>query len=176
MLKDQNRDQGRNPGGNQERNQDRSRSRNQDRSRKAAKLSKQDERLGILLWFRLSRFYNQNIREINQHLKQWELTAAQFDVLAQVGAQERLSQLELANKLVVTKGNITQLLAKLEEMGYIKREQEGKTKCLSLTEQGRQVYDEVVPQQEQFQASRFSALDREERKQLLSLLKKLKRE
>ena len=46
---------------------------------------KTEDRLGLLLWFRLSRFYNKSIRETNQHLKRWNVSAAQFDVLAQVG-------------------------------------------------------------------------------------------
>jgi hypothetical protein len=42
------------------------------------------------------RFYNQSIRESNQHLKNWNLSSAQFDVLVQVGSHERLSQQDLA--------------------------------------------------------------------------------
>ncbi|MCM3785193.1 MarR family transcriptional regulator [Neobacillus mesonae] len=136
-------------------------------------LSKPEERLGLLLWFRLSRIYNHNIRESNQHLKAWNLSTAQFDVLVQVGTGERMSQQELANKLLVTKGNITQMLSKMEELGLIKRETDWKTKYVSLTDQGRELYNEVVPAQEQFQASQFGKLTKDERKELLQLLKKL---
>ncbi|UOY92357.1 MarR family transcriptional regulator [Ectobacillus sp. JY-23] len=138
-------------------------------------LSKQEERLGLMLWFRLSRLYNQSIRESNQHLKEWNLTAAQFDVLVQVGSSKRLSQQELADKLFVTKGNMTQVLSRMEEMGLIRREQEWKTKYLSLTDKGQALFDNVVPVQEQFQAAQFSKLDREERRQLLHLLGKLQK-
>lgn len=136
-------------------------------------LTKQDERRGILLWFRLSRFYNQSIRETNHHLKKWNMTAAQFDVLAQVGAAGRITQQELAEKLVVTKGNITQLIHKVEELGWIVREQDWKTKYVSLTEAGKALFDEVVPLQERFQAAQFGKLNTSEQKQLVALLKKL---
>jgi len=126
-----------------------------------------------MIWFRLSRIYNKSIRESNQHLKKWNLSIAQFDVLAQIGSQKRLSQQELADKLLVTKGNITQLLSKLENMGLIQREQEWKTKYLSLTKKGKELFEEVVPLQEQFQASQFSKLNQEEKKQLLELLRKI---
>lgn len=132
-----------------------------------------EEKLSLLIWFRLSRIYNKSIRESNQHLKKWNLSIAQFDVLAQIGSHKRLSQQELADKLLVTKGNITQLLSKLEDLKLIKREQEWKTKYLSLTEKGRALFDEVVPKQEQFQASQFSKLSPEEKKQLLELLRKI---
>ncbi|MGG3640532.1 MarR family winged helix-turn-helix transcriptional regulator [Bacillus gobiensis] len=144
-------------------------------SKTDSSLSKQGERIGILLWFRLSRFYNQSIRETNQHLKNWDLSAAQFDVLAQVGSHKRLSQQELAKKLLVTKGNITQLLNKMEELGLVKREQEWKTKYLSLTDDGKALFDEVVPKQEHFQAAQFNKLNHEEKKQLLELLKKIQK-
>ncbi|MDM5157162.1 MarR family transcriptional regulator [Bacillus sp. DX1.1] len=134
---------------------------------------KTEERLGLLLWFRLSRFYNRSIRETNQHLRKWDLSAAQFDVLAQIGGQDRLTQQELGRKLFVTKGNITQLLNKMEQLDFIRREQEGHAKYLSLTEKGRALYEEVVPPQETFQAEQFCKLDRGEQKQLLELLRKL---
>lgn len=137
--------------------------------------TKKEERLGLMLWFRLTRIYNQSIREFNQHLKKWNLTAAQFDILVQVGSHERLSQQELANKLFVTKGNITQLLSKMEDLGLINREQEWKTKYLSLTEVGKEFFYEVVSKQEQFQASQFSNLNYKEKKQLLDLLRKIQK-
>ncbi|MGM0884637.1 MAG: MarR family winged helix-turn-helix transcriptional regulator [Bacillota bacterium] len=136
-------------------------------------LSKRDERLGLMIWYRLSRVYNQNIRDTQQHLKKWNLSAAQFDMLAQVGAHDRLTQQQLADKLFVTKGNITQLLSKLEDLGWVKREQEWKTKYVSLTAKGRALFNDVVPVQEQFQASQYNGLNREEKKQLVDLLKKI---
>ncbi|HIE8454642.1 TPA: MarR family winged helix-turn-helix transcriptional regulator [Bacillus cereus] len=134
---------------------------------------KTEDRLGLLLWFRLSRFYNKSIRETNQHLKKWNVSAAQFDVLAQVGGHDRLMQQELGNKLFVTKGNITQLLNKMEQLDWIRREQEGTTKYISLTEKGRALYEEIIPPQERFQAEQFQNLNVEEQHQLLQLLKKL---
>ncbi|OLN24021.1 MarR family transcriptional regulator [Domibacillus antri] len=134
---------------------------------------KRERMLSILAWFRLSRFYNQSIRKSNQHLKLWNITVAQFDVLAQVGSTERLSQQELADKLLVTKGNMTQLLGKLEQLGWIQREREWKTKYITLTDEGRALLDEILPVQEQFQADQFGKLTMEEKKQLLNLLKKI---
>jgi len=137
--------------------------------------TKKEERLGLMLWFRITRIYNQSIREFNQHLKKWNLTAAQFDILVQVGSHERLSQQELADKLFVTKGNITQLLKKMEDLGLIKRQQEWKTKYLSLTEVGKEFFYEIISKQEQFLTSQFSTLNRKEKKQLLDLLRKIQK-
>ncbi|AZK46121.1 MarR family winged helix-turn-helix transcriptional regulator [Paenibacillus lentus] len=134
---------------------------------------RQDERLGLLIWFRLSRIYNQSLRASNQYLKAWDLTVAQFDCLVQIGSHEGLTQQELADKLFVTKGNITQLLSKMEQLGWITRQQTWKTKHLYLSEQGRKLFDEVVPKQEHYQASHFDTLNLEEKKQLIALLRKV---
>lgn len=136
-------------------------------------LLKRDERLSLMIWFRLSRVYNQSVRETQQHLKKWSLTVAQFDLIAQIGVHDRLTQQQLADKLFVTKGNITQLLSKLEEQGFVKREQDWKTKYVSLTERGKELFNDVVPTQEHFQASQYNGLDVEEKRQLLNLLKKI---
>lgn len=129
-----------------------------------------------MLWFRLSCVYNQSIRLSNQHLKEWGLSAAQFDVLAQVGMNNKISQQELGEKLFVTKGNITHLLQKLERLGLIEREQDWKTKYISLTAKGNELYKKVVPVQEEFQANQFKNLTGQEKKMLNELLKKLKEE
>ncbi|MEH7350043.1 MarR family winged helix-turn-helix transcriptional regulator [Gottfriedia acidiceleris] len=129
--------------------------------------------LAVLLWFRLARFYLKNVRESNNQLKKWGLTTAQFDVIVHVGRNKRLTQQELADKLVVTKGNVTHLLKKMEELQWIKREVEWKNKYLSLTEIGQKMYEEIVPTQDEFQEAQFSKLTEEEQLQLLTLLRRL---
>ena len=135
--------------------------------------SYKSKNLAVLLWFRLARFYLKNVKESNNHLKKWGLTTAQFDVIVHVGRNKRITQQELADKLVVTKGNVTHLLKKMEELEWIKREVEWKNKYLSLTELGQRMYEEIVPIQEQFQQTQFNKLTEEEQKQLLDLLRKL---
>jgi DNA-binding MarR family transcriptional regulator len=98
---------------------------------------------------------------------------AQFDVLAQIGAAEGLSQQELAGSLLVTKGNVSQLLKRMEQQGYIRRCHEGRTNCLFLTERGRQVYDQLVPDQEALIVSLFQELSADEQRDLLELLRRL---
>lgn len=98
---------------------------------------------------------------------------AQFDALNQIGLHQPMTQQQLSKKLEVTKGNITQLLKRLEEADLIHRKREWKTKYISLTDNGQQLYEDVVPRQERFQVEQFNALSRDEQTQLLYLLKKL---
>jgi DNA-binding MarR family transcriptional regulator len=130
-------------------------------------------RLGVVLWARIARIYGHNMRLAEGRMRAWDLSVAQFDVLAQVGAREGIAQQELAQRLLVTQGNITQLLDKLEQRGLIRRCREGRLKRITLTEAGRRLRDDVVPGQEQFQVEQFIALTFDEQRQLLALLRKL---
>ena len=132
-------------------------------------------RLGVALWARLARIYGRNLRLAETRLRGWDLSVAQFDALAQIGAHERLTQQELAQRLLVTQGNVTQLLDRLERRGLIRRCPEGRLKRLMLTEEGRRLRAEVVPGQEQFQVEQFAALSEDEQRRLLALLRKLQR-
>src|SRR4051812_38812517 len=137
-------------------------------------------RPAVLAWLRLARGFQKIdtrserfFRSHNSNTNQFELNTALFDVLAQVGAARGMTQQELADALLVTKGNISQLLSKLEQTGMITRRQEGRTNCLSLTEQGQALFDVVVPQQEALITDLLAPLSDAEQRELLRLLRKL---
>ena len=130
-------------------------------------------RPGLLAWLRLARIFQKVERNSGEHLRGWDLNVAQFDVLAHVGASEGMTQQELADSLLVTKGNVCQLLDRMEGRGWISRRQRGRTNRLFLTDAGRRLFDEVVPAHEALIARRFSALALEEQDRLHELLRKL---
>jgi DNA-binding MarR family transcriptional regulator len=127
----------------------------------------------VLAWLRLARVFQKIDTRSERFFRTHELNTAQFDVLAQVGAARGMTQQELADALLVTKGNISQLLSKLEQAGMITRQQTGRTNCLSLTEQGQALFELVVPQQEALIADLLAPLSDEEQRELLRLLRKL---
>ena len=129
--------------------------------------------ISVYLWIRLSRIRRKYEHASSEHLRLWNLSLAQFDVLTTLKASEGMTQLALAQQLVVTQGNITQLLAKLEQRGLLLRQQEGRKKCLTLTEQGRQLVDTVIPIHASWNAAQFSGLSSLEQQELLKLLRKL---
>jgi DNA-binding MarR family transcriptional regulator len=122
---------------------------------------------------RLARVFQKVDRASAEHLRAWGLSIAQFDVITQVGSAEGITQQELADKLLVTKGNICQLLDRLEQHGLIRRRQEGRVNHLFLTDMGTRLYQEAVPAQEVFITKQFAMLAPEEQTQLLALLRKL---
>jgi DNA-binding MarR family transcriptional regulator len=127
----------------------------------------------VLAWLRLARVFQKIDTRSERFFRTHELNTAHFDVLAQVGAARGMTQQELADALLVTKGNISQLLSKLEQAGMITRRQEGRTNCLSLTERGEALFQVVVPQQEALIADLLAPLSDDEQRELLRLLRKL---
>lgn len=139
---------------------------------------KQPRRLrhpGVLTWLHMLRITRRTERSAALHLQTWNLSYAQFDVLAQIGAEEGISQQKLAERLLVTQGNITQLIDKMERRGLVRRCPEGRTKRLALTEVGQQLFAEVVPAHEDWLSEQFAHLSFEEQSQLMRLLAKLDR-
>ena len=127
----------------------------------------------VFAWLRLARVFQKIDTLSERFFRAHGLNTAQFDVLAQVGAATDITQQELATALLVTKGNISQLLSKLEQAGMITRQQTGRTNCLALTEQGQALFNIVVPQQEGLIADLLAPLSDDEQRELLRLLRKL---
>jgi len=132
-------------------------------------------RAPVLGWLQLARLYQKIGRASAAHLRQWDLSVAQFDVLAHVGASEGLIQQELADGLLVTKGNVCQLLDKMDRRGLIVRRPEGRTNRVFLTSAGRTMFEDVVPAQENLISEQLSALSVKEQRKLLELLGRLDR-
>lgn len=132
-------------------------------------------RPSVLAWLRLLRVSQKVERDLARQLKLWGLNNAQFDVLAHVGAAEGITQQELADSLLVTKGNVAQLLGRMERRGLIERRSQGRTNRLFLTDEGRRTFTEVVPAHEALIDDRLSVLLEEDQKQLFELLRRLDR-
>ncbi|MGG3891231.1 MarR family winged helix-turn-helix transcriptional regulator [Metabacillus fastidiosus] len=127
--------------------------------------------MGSLIWLRLMRFTNHSNQMSNDFLKRFDLTTAQFDVLMQIHVYQPLTQIELAEKVTVTQGGISRMLARLEKENYIVRKQDWKTKTISLTEKGEMILEEAMPAQLAFQSSFFDdVLNEEEMKTLYMLM------
>jgi len=118
-------------------------------------------RAAVVAWMRLARVFSKIDRRTAEHLRAYDLTVAQFDVLAQVGAHEGITQRELADVLLVTKGNVTQLLDRMAGRGLVERRPAriGRGNHLYLTPAGWDLNRRAVPAQEALVAACWAALD-----------------
>jgi DNA-binding MarR family transcriptional regulator len=111
--------------------------------------------------------------QAEQRLRQHGLSAPAFNMLRQIASDEGLTQQELSENLSVSKGNISQMIEKLEHSGLIVRQQEGTSKFLFLTEQGRTLLGVMIPEHDSFMTEMFRALTPDEQAQLHALLRKV---
>lgn len=130
--------------------------------------------LSSLIWLRMVRFVDRSNQLSNEFLAQFDLTVAQFEVLVKIRAYAPITQMDLAQKLTVSRGGISRMLTRLEKEQFIQRKQQWKIKEITLTEKGHAKLDEVYNDQVAFQASMFDdTLDEVEKEQLNHLMKKL---
>jgi len=129
--------------------------------------------ISLLIWLRLARIVQSLDQLASEHLRTWGLSSAQFDVLVQVGMAEGLTQQDLAEVLLVTKGNVCQLLDRMERDELIRRIPAGRSNRLFLTSGGRKLFDEAVPAHEATMDTLFAFMPAADRSQLVALLRRL---
>jgi DNA-binding MarR family transcriptional regulator len=129
--------------------------------------------LPVLVWLRLLRVARKIGHAGSQHIEACGLSDGLFDVLSRIADDEGLTQQELADKLLVTKGNVSQLLAKLEQKGLVEKRPAGRVKHIYLTAAGRELLADIIPRHDAFVVEHMGRLNEEELRQLNDLLRKL---
>ncbi len=100
---------------------------------------------------RIATCYNLLMREARQRVvSRWKLTLPQFDVLAELARADArgFTFVELSRLLLVTSGNLTGIVDRLEQQRLVARRPDGKDRRVirvALTDKGRRVTDEVLP-------------------------------
>lgn len=120
------------------------------------------ERAMIGMWLRMAKCYNLALREVRASLKD-DCTLPQFDVLSQLKRAEvtGLTFSELSRKLLVTAGNLTGIIDRLEQQGLVRRETNPKDRretFIKLTPAGADTCAEIIPRHERDLIKIFSGL------------------
>lgn len=92
------------------------------------------------IWFRFLRLHQRGHAAMSQRLRRLGLSVAQFDVLSTLTENEGITQRDLAERLYVTKGNVSGLVDRLAEAGMVDRRAipgDRRSYALHLTESGR---------------------------------------
>jgi DNA-binding MarR family transcriptional regulator len=128
------------------------------------------------VWIRLTRAYYSIHRRVRGHLAPWGLTVPQFFVLAEVGYGGSLRLHEVGGRLAVTMGNITGIVDRLEEAGFLAREKDAEDRRVTwvkMTSRGMELYDAVSRSFQKEVASSLEGLSARELRILSRTLKKL---
>lgn len=136
---------------------------------------RQDLPLPVRTWVRLMRVFHRIDRRSAENMRAWNLSVGRFDVINHAGLNEGATQQELADALLVTKGNVAQLLDSLEREGLLRRERCGRMNRIYLTEAGHEIRTKVMDCHADVIADAMRGLTEDEQVQLGTLLRKLER-
>jgi DNA-binding MarR family transcriptional regulator len=101
----------------------------------------------IRVWFRLVRLESRLQSAVAERLREIGLSVPQCDVLTTLTEAEGVSQQALAERLYVTKGNISGLLDRLEGAGLVERRSiaaDRRQYAIYLTAEGRAAAEKAI--------------------------------
>lgn len=131
------------------------------------------------VWLRLLTCCNLIEGELRGRLRdEFGTTLARFDVLTQIARPpEGPTMGELSQRLMVTKGNITDVVGRLETERLVERRpdaRDARVQRVYLTRQGRRAVEAMVPSHNAWLATLLCDLERDELKSLDRLLGRLR--
>ncbi|MGR7915966.1 MarR family winged helix-turn-helix transcriptional regulator [Finegoldia sp. P1-F-LS] len=132
----------------------------------------------MAVYISMSRVINTLRRENNKLILKHGLTLGQFAVMEALYSKGRLSTGEVMEKILSTSGNIPVIVKNLEKDGFITRKQDEADKrrfILDLTDKGKDLMDEIVPENLKFMDELISLWDDEDKKELIILMNKFRR-
>lgn len=97
---------------------------------------------GHASWLSVARCYLKCQKVMNSKLNKLGMNTAQHELLMNIKHKPGCSQQQLSDRLLVVKSNISALLNKMSERGWIERRKDSKDKrklCLYLTPQGAHI-------------------------------------
>ena len=134
--------------------------------------------LKLRTWVQLARTFYLVQRRVVVTLARLDLTLPQFDVMATLRFGENVTQQELAERLLVTKGNVCGVVTRLEACGWVERRadpDDGRANRLRLTPAGRRKIESVLPEHDALVLEALSPLSAADAKSLRGLLEEVAR-
>jgi DNA-binding MarR family transcriptional regulator len=104
----------------------------------------------LRIWFRFIRLHRRALNTVASELKALGLSIPQFDLLSTLTEREGMSQQELAQRLYVTKGNVSGLLDRMVEADLVERRSspgDRRSNALYLTKKGRDLAEKGIAAQ-----------------------------
>ncbi|MEO0378374.1 MAG: MarR family transcriptional regulator [Cyanobacteria bacterium P01_A01_bin.17] len=111
------------------------------------------------------------------HVRQFELTPSQFDVIATLGNTQGMSMSEIGEKTLITKGTLTGVIDRLIKKELVMRENspsDRRTVIVYLTPKGQHVFEQVFPAHIAYLKTQFEKLESSELELLRVLLGRLR--
>jgi DNA-binding MarR family transcriptional regulator len=113
------------------------------------------------VWFRFMRLHQRLLGQITLRIRELGLSIPQFDLLSTLTEREGISQSELAERLYVTKGNVSGLVDRLVQAGLVERRAiagDRRSYAMHLTPEGRRLAEAGITAQRDFITSTLGTL------------------
>jgi DNA-binding MarR family transcriptional regulator len=115
----------------------------------------------LRVWFRFVRLQHRLSAAIGAQLREIGLSIPQFDLLSTLTEREGSTQQDLAQRLYVTKGNVSGLVDRLVEAGLVERRPipgDRRSHALHLTPKGRDLAERGIAAQRAYVARTLGRL------------------
>jgi DNA-binding MarR family transcriptional regulator len=115
----------------------------------------------LRVWFRFVRLQHRLAAAVGAELRAIGLSIPQFDLLSTLTEREGSTQQELAERLYVTKGNVSGLVDRLVEAGLVERRPipgDRRSHALHLTPRGRELAQQGIAAQRAYVARTLGRL------------------
>jgi len=113
------------------------------------------------VWFRFMRLHQRMLGQMTGRIRALGLSIPQFDLLSTLTEREGISQNELAERLYVTKGNVSGLVDRLVQAGLVERRAiagDRRSYAMHLTPEGRRLAEAGIKAQRDFVAQTLGKL------------------
>jgi MarR family 2-MHQ and catechol resistance regulon transcriptional repressor len=112
-------------------------------------------------WERLSQCYQMTQKKAREALRGSGLTQPQFLVMTQIAEEEGIPLTRIGENMLVTGGNITGIIDRLEREGLVKRKRDGEDRRIIrafFTPKGQKTYKQALPAYDRFMRQVFGDL------------------
>jgi DNA-binding MarR family transcriptional regulator len=138
-----------------------------------------DARPELRLWLRLLTCTTMIEREIRRRLaERFQITLPRFDLLAQLDkAPDGMTLGEISRRMMVTNGNVTGLVARIAEQGYVEKRRDaadGRVQRIAMTETGHEAFGRMAREHGIWMRELLAGLDPTEREVMMGLLARTK--
>jgi len=143
------------------------------------KLGTEHSKRALRLWLRLLTCSTEIEKLIRNNLtREFSTTLPRFDILAALDRNpEGLTMGNLSKLLMVSNGNVTGLVDRLVQEGWVEREtieHDRRTYKVTMTPVGERAFKTMAARHEEWLDDMFECLDNDEMEQILTLLNRLR--
>jgi len=119
------------------------------------------KKMSSAAWEKLSQCYAMSQKQCRDALRGTGLTQPQFQVMTQIAEEEGIPLTRIGEHMLVTGGNITGIVDRLEREGLVKRKRDREDRRIIrafFTAKGKRFYQQATPSYDRFLRQAFGEM------------------